>query len=147
MSGTDVLTAIRKMLAGRAAEEVIFGHACPGSVDDLEKATIAAIKFHTLYGYGRRGLVSINPEHARLDPEIMEAVQITLDHMYRDVLDFFYDRKALLRRFATALLKQRYMDGDDVSNALKSPLFKRESDFGDPAVADVPWSPERKVAA
>jgi len=91
--------------------------------------------------------VSVPGEVAKHDKTIRQHAAILLDHCYRDSLDFIIDRKVLIKRLAKALQRQRYLDAAEVAVALRSPMFNRADDFGDPASADVPWSGIRRMAA
>lgn len=73
------------MLAGRAAEEVMFGSVSSGAMDDLRRANSVARKMVSHLGMGKRmGLVTPNDEtHAQSVPgHVDEDIRSLLDEIY-----------------------------------------------------------------
>jgi cell division protease FtsH len=98
-------------LAGRAAEQVVFGRVTNGAVNDLEKATSLARAMVFEYGMGESAVsrtmradnYSLSEETKRLRDQ--EQAQLT-DHAYEEAVRILTKHRALLDRVAQALLEQ-----------------------------------------
>jgi cell division protease FtsH len=98
-------------LAGRAAEQVIFGRVTNGAVNDLEKATNLARAMVFEYGMGetahsrtmRADNYSLSEETKTLRDH--EQAQLT-DQAYAEALRVLTKHRALLDRVALALFEQ-----------------------------------------
>lgn len=114
------------LLAGRAAEELVFGHPSGGSGgaldSDLARASSALAAAHTSYGL-RETLVFISePEDAldlvRRSPTLLAAVERELREAYDHALDLLRDNRHLLVRLAQRLREDRVLSGDEVRELL-----------------------------
>jgi cell division protease FtsH len=109
---------IMKVLAGRAAEELVFGaHAVTsGAQSDLQQVNSVARKMVYQLGMGpETGLLihdgemgSLSPEaHARMDREVREI----LEGLYRRTVDLLRANREPLAALAVALLERETIDG------------------------------------
>jgi len=75
MSKKDLQNRIAVLLAGRAAEQLIFGEVTTGAADDLVKATDIARAMVTQFGMSDEiGMISIDsPKSQFLDPSLTES--------------------------------------------------------------------------
>jgi ATP-dependent Zn protease len=109
------------LLAGRAAEEMIFGECTAGAGgserSDLGLATELAIDLETTLGLGQSGLVRLPTDSARdliLHHNLHEAVQATLDAAYVRALDVVAANRPTLEALADALFEAGYLDRAEI---------------------------------
>lgn len=112
-------------LAGRAAEETVFGKAnvSVGSWHDIEVATNLALKMIGEFGFSDLiGLVYL--PRAEQYPEVRLEVARTLNELYQRALAITSENLGALDRVAENLIEQREIKGDDVrwvyANSLSS---------------------------
>lgn len=109
-------------LAARAAEEVVIGHTSTGCGLDLEDATGLAYAYHTAWGWGASGLLSVPKERALLDARLAAAVRVTLDEAYVRARDLVLTHRAAVERVAEALQRRRYLDASEVRALVSGPV-------------------------
>jgi len=109
------------LLAGRAAEVLVFGEASAGAGgsedSDLGGATRLATRLETAYGLGSSGLLflSIDPERQfLLPPEVRGAVATTLERVHQAALDLLVRNRVLLEAIAEALFERGYLDAEAI---------------------------------
>lgn len=118
-------------LAGRAAEEVIFGEVSSGALDDLEKATKDAYMMVVYYGFNKKiGNVSYYDSTGQKDMGIQkpfsEETGKLIDEEIRKLVHDAYDRskdilqknKGLLTQVAELLLKKETIFKEDLEGIL-----------------------------
>ncbi|MBI1201937.1 MAG: AAA family ATPase [Rhodopseudomonas sp.] len=119
------------LLAGRAAEELIFGEVTAGAGgsegSDLARATALATRLETAYGLGALGLVcmagGVNERDLLLLDTLRSAVGGTIDRAYAAALDLLRQNRHALEALATALFAGGYLDRMDIQAILvHSPL-------------------------
>ncbi|MBS0248344.1 MAG: AAA family ATPase [Proteobacteria bacterium] len=121
------------LLAGRAAEELVFGNCTAGAGgserSDLGLATELAIDLETTLGLGRSGLVRLPTDSARdliLRPDLHEAVQGTLDEAYSRSRDVLAANRSTLEALAEALFEAGYLDRAEIKAVVAAyPLASR----------------------
>jgi ATP-dependent Zn protease len=114
------------LLAGRAAEELIFSEATAGAgggeESDLGRATALATRLETDYGLGAFGLVCIPGGSSGHDLLLLNtlrsAVSGTIDRAYADALELLRQNKDALEALATALFDASYLDRADIQAIL-----------------------------
>lgn len=128
----DVRCHLATILAGRAAEEVIFGHPSSGSgggaTSDLALATRFAVMASTAFGLdATTGLVwSGMPERETLsamlaaDPALAVRVRTSLGDAYADALTLIRRRRAVLEELAKALVERRALNGETAAAIVAS---------------------------
>lgn len=130
MSKDEILDQITVFLAGRAAEELVFGAKTTGASNDIERATSMARAMITQYGmsdkFGMAGLESI--EHKYLDGRSVsncsDETKTKIDEEIVSVLGECHDKAySLLEGHRTAL--------DEISEY----LIKKETITGDEFMA------------
>jgi cell division protease FtsH len=119
------------MLAGHAAEDLIFGEMTTGSESDIEQATRVARKMVTEYGmsdrlgprtFGRREeLVFLGREISeqkdyseKTAEEIDEEVQKLIQHAYEVAKEILTQNKAKLVQLAEALIANETIEGEEL---------------------------------
>jgi cell division protease FtsH len=134
-SDEDLLAAARVLLAGRAAEQLVFGGLTSGAESDLEQLTRIARHMVGRWGMSDAiGFVTIldgegsnaaSPETiALLDVEVRRIA----DAAYADILDLLRSERPRLDALAEALLEQETLDADEAYKAvgLEKPLRREE---------------------
>ena len=109
------------LLAGRAAEVLVFGEASAGAGgsedSDLGGATRLATRLETAYGLGSSGLLflPVDPERQfLLPPEVRGAVATTLERVHQAALDLLVRNRVLLEAIAEALFERGYLDAEAI---------------------------------
>ena len=99
------------LLAGRAAEELVFGDTTAGAggseESDLGRATLLALRLESSYGLGASGLVWMAPGGAHdlvLHRDLRVAVSATLDKAYAAAKKLLTANSASLDALAEALI-------------------------------------------
>ena len=127
MSKKNLQNRIAVLLAGRAAEQLIFGEVTTGAADDLIKATDIARAMVTQYGMSDDiGLLSIDaPKSQFLDPSLADsslrfgpdmaqrvsaAVRTLLDQAFQLATDVLSLNQSVLEESAQQLLKEETLD-------------------------------------
>ena len=115
-------------LAGRAGEELIFGHITGGCSNDLEKATAIAEQMVTKLGMCSEtfGLMSINPNDMFMRQKVLEEVNVILNTCYEEVLKLLREHEALLREMSKVLIEKEVMNLKDFEEVLARVEVKSE---------------------
>ncbi len=163
MSFQQMTSRLAILMGGRLAEEIIFGREkiTSGASSDIDQATRLARAMVTKWGFSDRlGVVSygenqdevflghsvsrtqnVSEETARIiDEEVKRLVQAGYDEAKRILTDRIED----LHTLAKALLEYETLTGDEITNALKGVMPRREDEAGaGPAVpaVSVPLAP------
>ncbi len=137
MSKKELLDEMTVMLAGRAAEELIFGEVTTGSQNDLERVTELARRMVCEFGMSERlGPVTLGRKAGPIflgrdiveDRNYSEAVASEIDKEVRRIVEECYQRaKSLLQEnrhvldaIANRLLERETMDGEELDELLES---------------------------
>ncbi|MCX7831724.1 MAG: ATP-dependent zinc metalloprotease FtsH [Actinobacteria bacterium] len=128
---SELLDELAMMLAGRVAEEMVFGDVTTGASDDLERATKIARQMVTEYGmsenlgpltFGHKtGEVFLGRDLAR-EPNYSPEVAYEIDKEVRQIIDTAYARakkileenKAGLDRLARTLIEKETITSDEL---------------------------------
>lgn len=113
------------LLAGRAAEEIVFGNVTTGASNDIEKATSIVRAMITQYGmsekFGLMGLAS--QENQYLDGRAYlncgDATETEIDHEIMEIMKASYDQA-----------KQLLMDNRDALDKIAEYLIQKETITG-----------------
>ncbi|MEB3214109.1 MAG: ATP-dependent zinc metalloprotease FtsH [Leptolyngbyaceae bacterium] len=133
--GEDELRGrIAILLAGRSAEELIFGKVSTGAGDDIQKATDMAERFVTVYGMSEKlGPIAFerrqqqfieglsNPRRT-VSPQVMEAidreVKELVDGAHHMALEILAQNRQVLEETAQALLETEVLESTVLSERL-----------------------------
>ncbi len=120
------------LLAGRVAEETIFGEATSGALDDLEKVSKHAYTIVAYYGLGEKmGNVSYYDSSGRQENSfqkpyseetariIDEEVRRLIESCYSHVSELFRTYKKQLERIGEMLLDKEVIYKEDLEEAIK----------------------------
>ena len=141
MDKEEILAEIRTLLAGRAAEEVVFQTQTSGAANDIERATDMARKLITMYGmsdkFGMMSLATIQNQYldggygltcaqetaAGVDGEILKIINTCHD----DAVRILNENREMLDKIAEYLLAKETITGQEMMAILEGK---------DPALAD-----------
>ncbi len=135
----ELLGRIRGMLAGRAAEQVVFGEVTTGASSDLDHATALARQMVCHFGMSDKvGLASVarreqflvpgqegpmqrdcSEETARL---VDEEVKELLDQAYEEAIKVLESHRDQLEAVVSALLESETLDGNTFYEIIGLPL-------------------------
>jgi ATP-dependent Zn protease len=129
-TGGSMRAMIRTLLAGRAAEEIIYGSPASGSggpaESDLAKATALAAEMLGCHGFGSglawKGHVNIQTVAAvlRQDTALAAQVEAELAEQYRSVQDLLRRHRHVLDVVADLLLDRCTLSGAEVEEVVAS---------------------------
>ena len=139
----ELLTELRTLVGGRAAEAVVFGVKTTGAANDIQRATALARNMITQYGMSESlGLMSTaSVQHEYLEGQaymdcsqdtaalVDREVQQLLDRCYGEAMAALKENRSLLDEIALYLLSKETITGDELMsfvNAPKDPLPEAE---------------------
>jgi cell division protease FtsH len=141
----ELIDLMKIALAGRAAEQVVFGRVTNGAASDLEKATEIARSMVFEWGMSeivtsrtlRADNYALSEETKRLRDH--EQARLT-DEAYAEALRLVAKHRASLDRLARALLEKETLVRDEVLQILENVALESHSSetVGMPVVAVVP---------
>ncbi|SKA83889.1 membrane protease FtsH catalytic subunit [Clostridium sp. USBA 49] len=115
---------IMVLLAGRAAEEIIFGteFITTGAHNDIEQTTKIVSSMITQYGMGETlGLLNLE-QLSYLNyistEDIVKECKNTVNSLYEEVKSIILNNKDLLEKIATALIEKETLLYEDIENLL-----------------------------
>ncbi len=119
----EFLDVMKVALAGRAAEELVFGRVTNGASNDLEKVTDIARRMVFEYGMSevaaartmRADNYALSEETKRMRDS--EQARLT-DHAYEEAMRLLGKHRGALDRLANALLEKETIDGEELKELL-----------------------------
>ncbi|MGQ9463247.1 MAG: ATP-dependent zinc metalloprotease FtsH [Candidatus Fervidibacter sp.] len=137
MSKQELMDEMTVMLAGRAAEEIVFGEMTTGSQNDLERVTELARRMVCEFGMSERlGPVTLGRKAGPIflgrdiveDRNYSEAVASEIDKEVRRIVEWCYERakrllqenRDLLDAVANRLLEKETIDGEELDETINS---------------------------
>ena len=141
------------LVAGRAAEEVVFDTVTTGAANDIEKATQIARSMITRYGMSKRfglvGLATIQNQYldgsARLDcsdetaAAVDEEVVAIIRESYDKALEMLRENRDVMDKLAEYLIEKETITGKEFME-----IFRREKGLPEPEKKDEEKSEEDK---
>ena len=138
---TELEAMLVGFLAGRAAEEIVFGNVTTGASNDIEKATQIARAMITQYGmsdkFGLIGLATVENQYlsgrATLNcgdstaTEIDHEVMLMLKNSYEKAKEILNAHREALDRIAAFLIERETITGKEFMNILHEVENKDES--------------------
>ena len=135
MTRSQIFDKMCAMLAGRAAEDIIFDEVSSGALDDLEKVTKMAYNMVSMYGLSNRvGNISFHdstgqyqqsfqkPYSEYLGKKIDEEVQKIIEEAYQKSKDLLNEEKHALESIAELLKDNEVIEKRDVEK-----VFEKET--------------------
>lgn len=134
VSKDELIEQIIVLLAGRAAEEVIFNKATTGASNDIERATGLARQMVTMYGmsdkFGMMGLESVQNRYLDGRPvqtcstetstEVDREVLQIINSCYEKAVSLLKDNREALCKISTHLVQKETIMGDEFMEILNS---------------------------
>ncbi|GBC98767.1 ATP-dependent zinc metalloprotease FtsH [bacterium HR17] len=137
MTKQELLDEMTVMLAGRAAEELVFGEITTGAANDLERVTELARRMVCEFGMSERlGPVTLGRKAGPVflgrdiveDRNYSEEIASEIDREVRRIVEECYNRakqlltqhRAALETVAQRLLEKETLDGDELTQLLQS---------------------------
>ena len=146
----ELLTQLRSLLGGRAAEQVVFGVQTTGAANDIQRATAMARNMVALYGMSDElGLMApASVQNQYLDNQtyldcsqetsalIDKTVKDILNACYNDAKQLLISNRALLDEIAEFLLVKETITGDELMAYVNADKAVSEADTAPVADAD-----------
>src|SRR5207249_237424 len=120
----ELVDMMKVFLAGRAAEQVVFGRVTNGAANDLEKATSLARAMVFEYGMGESAVArTMRADNYSLSEETkalrdQEQARLT-DSAYGEAVRLIEKHRAALDRLANGLLEKETLSRDEIVELLK----------------------------
>ena len=143
MSQSELLGKIKGLLAGRAAEELVFGEISTGASNDLEKVADIVKNMLTVYGMSKHkpnlSLVEKNQnpflgqgpmlQHRseKLEEIIDEETQEIINACYQDAKQILLKERDKLEQMAHILLEKEKIDEKDILDILGPRATEKET--------------------
>ena len=138
----ELLTELRTIVGGRAAEQIVFGVKTTGAANDIQRATQLARKMVAQYGMSQElGLMApaaVQSQyldgHAQLDcsqetaAQVDTAVKKLLDKCYEEARQLLQNNRALLDEIALYLLTKETITGDELMAFINGPKAEESAD-------------------
>ena len=138
----ELLSQIRGILGGRAAEQVVFGVQTNGASNDIQKATALARHMVSLYGMsdelGLMATASVHNQYldgqAHMDcsqetaAKVDMAVQKLLNKCYADAKQTLIDNRELLNEISEYLLAKETITGEELMAYVNADKEKRAAE-------------------
>lgn len=133
-SRNQLLTRLVSLLAGRAAEEVVFGKAevTTIAVDDIQRATSLARQIVTEYGMSPLGPIALEDTQPRdamirnasqgysqeLTTLIDTMVRLHIEHAYNEALSIIQENRTLLDKLVNRIIQKETLEGYEIRSLL-----------------------------
>ena len=120
LTKSELNNKITCLLAGRAAEELVFKEITTGAKDDLNKATDIAREMVCSYGMSDLGAMALDEVFIKYNSDIIrrEIKKIT-DARYDEAKKIIEENKYLLLHIANTLLEKETIDSDELDKIFK----------------------------
>lgn len=108
---------IQVLLAGRAAEELIFGSSdvTTGASNDIQKASRMMVDYINKFGMDDElGLFSTEVLSEYSDSELIAKCRSSMNELYSDTFSLIRDKLPLLKAIAQELLDKESLNGEDI---------------------------------
>ena len=143
----ELMTELRTLVAGRAAEAVVFRVKTTGAANDIQRATSLAKNMVAQYGMSEKlGLMApASVQHEYLDSQAyMDCAQSTaaevdaevkrlLDQAYAEAKQLLTDNRALLDEISEYLLTKETITGDELMAYVNADRQAKETPAEEPA--------------
>ncbi len=130
----ELLTELRTLVGGRAAEQVVFSSMTTGAANDIQRATNLARHMITQYGMSEAlGLMAVAAvQNEYLDSQaVMDCSQQTaavvdqevkklLDQCYADAVNILTENRSLLDEISLYLLEKETITGDELMSFIRA---------------------------
>jgi len=133
MTRNELLARIQIAMAGRAAEEFMFGseNVTTGASSDFEMATSLAYKMVTKWGMSRQGHIHL-PDPSKFDgsaawsKDVQAEIKEILDEAYTSATYTIQSNQTELHRLASGLLKYETLDKQEILKIIRGEELERK---------------------
>ena len=116
----ELMNKISALLAGRAAEELIFNEITTGAKDDLDKATHIAREMVCSYGMSNLGPVALDENYIRHNYDLIRLeMKDILEKRYEEAKKILEENKDILNFIADELLEKENIDSERLNEIFK----------------------------
>jgi cell division protease FtsH len=116
----EILSHIKVLLAGRAAEEVVFSkeNITTGAVNDIKEASKEIYAYFNQYGMDENnGLFSLEINNA-LDDAIVDDCKLKMKTLYNETKTLLVKNEKLLQAITAELLNKETLSGEEIDELL-----------------------------
>ncbi|HSQ33481.1 MAG TPA: AAA family ATPase [Peptostreptococcaceae bacterium] len=115
----ELLGRMKILLAGKAAEELIFNHQSTGAKDDLKKVTDIATQMVCEYGMSSFGYVTLDGnQKTLLSEKIQQEANNIIDGCYKETLDLLSQSMQDLHIVSQYLFEKETMTHDELKSLI-----------------------------
>jgi len=116
----DLMYKIAGLLAGRAAEQIVFDDITTGAKDDLTKATDIAQEMVCSYGMSTLGNISIEEYYIRHNFDVIrKEIKKIIDECYENAVKIVEDNKIILFHIADTLMEKEVITSEELDEIFK----------------------------
>ena len=117
---TELISKIQILLAGKAAEELIFNHQSTGAKDDLQKVTDIATNMVCDYGMSKLGLITIDKNTKNfLSEPIQKEINNIVNTCYENTLKILRENINDLHIVSKFLFENETMTCDQLEDLIR----------------------------
>jgi cell division protease FtsH len=116
-SQRQILGSIKILLAGRAAEEIVYGshEITTGASNDIQKASSLIVDYINKYGMDPEiGLFSTQLLYEGIDNELIDKCRTIMNNLYDDTKELISKNMGFLENITAELLLRESLDGEDI---------------------------------
>ncbi|MDF2474494.1 MAG: ATP-dependent metalloprotease FtsH, partial [Anaerocolumna sp.] len=113
----QILSSIQMLLAGRAAEELIFGEGeiTTGASNDIQKASALIIDYINKYGMDNdMGLFHMESLQETGNPQLISKCRDHMNQLYEDTKRLLESNIEALKEITSELLEKESLNGEDI---------------------------------
>ena len=113
----QMLSNIKMLLAGRAAEELFFGpsEVTTGASNDIQKASSMIVDYINKYGMdSEMGLFSMEVLERGHDGQLVEKYRALMNSLYKETRELLKENLGLLEKINSELLEKESLNGEDI---------------------------------
>ena len=120
----ELVGKIKILLAGKAAEEIIFGHKSTGAKDDLKKVTDIATQMVCDYGMSNLGFMTIdNTQKNFLSKKVQEEANSIIQSCYEETLNILNNNLNDLHLVSQHLYEKETLTHDELKDIIKKEVI------------------------
>lgn len=120
-SQRQIIGNIKVFLAGRAAEELIFGsqEITTGASNDIQKVSSLVVDYTNKYGMDPdMGLFSTDAFQEGVDPELAKKCRTIIKDLYKETMELLSSNIASLKAITADLLIKESLTGEDIEELI-----------------------------
>lgn len=118
----QLLANIQVLLAGRAAEELVFGSGeiTTGAGNDIQKASSIILDFINKFGMDPdMGLFSLEALNEGLDSETIGKCRALINTLYKETKDLLQRNSGLLEKITAKLMETESLSGEEIKELME----------------------------